>query len=49
MGELESFEHLFNTCAFDPESVKPKADFDFSPHLIASRKAKKAKKAEKEE
>ena len=47
MGELESFDHLFKTCAFDLESVKPKADFDFSPHLGANRKVKKAKKAEK--
>ena len=40
---------MIGACAFDPESVKPKADFDFSPHLGASRKVKKAKKAEKEE
>ena len=42
-------QRLIGTCAFDPESVKPKADVDFSPHLTERRKSKKAKKAEKED
>ena len=40
-------QRLIGTCAFDPESVKPKADVDISPHLTERRKSKKAKKAEK--
>ena len=42
-------QRLIGTGAFDPESVKPKADVDFSPHFTERRKSKKAKKAEKED
>ena len=46
MEQPDEFESLMKQCAFDPDSVKPKADFDFSPHM--ARKAKKQKKSAKE-
>ena len=45
----DEFATLMSQCAFDPNAVKPKADFDFSPHLTSTRKAKRAKKNAQED